>query len=572
MSSTSTLLSPRAAQFRAAGLWRDRSMNWYLEQAIARSPDKLAVVAYRIDRDLPTRLSYRELGQRVDRAATSLLSMGVGHGDIVAVQLPNWWEFMVAALACGKIGAVVNPLMHIFRERELAYMLNFCAAKVFITADNYRGFDFAAMARGLRASLPHLPHLIIVGGDSAESFERRLMKTATATAAATAVATVATTATTTPTTLATSALASTTGAVRGLSGDDLAVIMFTSGTTGEPKGVMHTSNSMGACLQAISSRFGLVTDEVLHGASPLGHMTGYAAIMMLSVYLGATLVLQDVWESKAGVRIMETEGSTFTAASTPFLADICDAVAGGQPRPKQLRSFLCGGAPIPPALIERAALELNLKVCSLWGMTECLSGTLTEPARAHDKSAQSDGRAIDGMEVRVVDEQGKQCAPGETGRLLVRGASMYFGYYKKPELNGFDADGWFDSGDLARADDEGYIRINGRTKDIISRGGENIPVAEIENLLYQIAGVTSVALVAYPDQRLGERACAFVAMRPGLKIDLIAVQNHLAQCKVAKQYWPEAVEQIDELPRTASGKIQKFLLKSIATTKYAAKA
>ena len=547
MSSTSTLLSPRAAQFRAAGLWRDRSMNWYLEQAITRSPGKLAVVAYRVDQDLPTRLSYRELGQRVDRAATSLLSMGVGHGDIVAVQLPNWWEFMVAALACGKIGAVVNPLMHIFRERELAYMLNFCAAKVFITADNYRGFDFAAMARGLRASLPHLQHLIIVGGDSAESFERRLMKTATATAA-------------------------TPGAVRGLRGDDLAVIMFTSGTTGEPKGVMHTSNSMGACLQAINSRFGLVNDEVLHGASPLGHMTGYAAIMMLSVYLGATLVLQDVWESKAGVRIMETEGSTFTAASTPFLADICDAVAGGLPRPKQLRSFLCGGAPIPPALIERAALELNLKVCSLWGMTECLSGTLTEPARALDKSAQSDGRAIDGMEVRVVDEQGKQCAPGETGRLLVRGASMYCGYYKKPELNGFDADGWFDSGDLARADDEGYIRINGRTKDIIIRGGENIPVAEIENLIYQIAGVTAVALVAYPDQRLGERACGFVAMRPGLKIDLIAVQNHLAQCKVAKQYWPEAVEQIDELPRTASGKIQKFLLKNIATAKYAAKA
>ena len=149
---------------------------------------------------------------------------------------------------------------------------------------------------------------------------------------------------------------------------------------------------------------------------------------------------------------------------------------------------------------------------------------------------------------------------------------MYCGYYKKPELNGFDADGWFDSGDLARADDEGYIRINGRTKDIIIRGGENIPVAEIENLIYQIAGVTAVALVAYPDQRLGERACGFVAMRPGLKIDLIAVQNHLAQCKVAKQYWPEAVEQIDELPRTASGKIQKFLLKNIATAKYAAKA
>jgi len=522
------------ASFREAGYWLDKSVDQLLTEAVAKTPDKVSIVADRADREQAVRLTFRELESRANRAATSLLRLGVGRGDIVTVQLPNWWEFVVTAFACSKIGAVMNPVMPILRERELVYILNFCKAKVFIVPKTYRGFDYAAMAQGMRGDLPDLQHVIIVDGDGPDSFERAL-------------------------------LASDPGKLPpGLAPDDMSVLMFTSGTTGEPKGVMHTSNSLIACCKALTGRFGLDSSDVMLVASPVGHMTGYAAIVLLSVYLGGTMILQDVWEAKHGVSLMAREGVTYTAASTPFLGDICEAVKAGAPHPKDLRSFLCGGAPIPSVLIERAANELGLKVCSLWGMTEILSGTLTEPSRAGEKSATTDGRAQDGMEVRIVDLDGRPLPAGQSGRLLVRGAQMFKGYYKRPELHTFDSEGWFDSGDLAYMDEDGYIRISGRVKDILIRGGENVPVVEVENLLYKHPAVAAVALVGFPDARLGERGCAFIVPRPGSTIDLAAVQAYLSDCKMAKQFWPERVEAITDLPRTASGKIQKFKLKEIA--------
>ena len=522
------------ASFREAGYWLDKTVDQLLTEAVAKTPDKVSIVADRADREQALRLTYKELERRANRAATSLLRLGVGRGDIVTVQLPNWWEFVVTAFACSKIGAVMNPVMPILRERELVYILNFCKAKVFIVPKSYRGFDYAAMAQGMRGDLPDLQHVIVVDGDGPDSFERAL-------------------------------LASDPGKLPlGLAPDDMAVLMFTSGTTGEPKGVMHTSNSLIACCKALSGRFGLDSSDVMLVASPVGHMTGYAAIVLLSVYLGGTMVLQDVWEAKRGVSLMASEGVTYTAASTPFLSDICEAVKAGAPHPKDLRSFLCGGAPIPSVLIERAANELGLKVCSLWGMTEILSGTLTEPSRAGEKSATTDGRAQDGMEVRIVDLEGRPVPAGQSGRLLVRGAQMFKGYYKRPELQTFDSEGWFDSGDLAYMDEDGYIRISGRVKDILIRGGENVPVVEVENLLYKHPAVAAVALVGFPDARLGERGCAFIVPRPGSTIDLATVQAYLRDSKMAKQFWPERVEAIADLPRTASGKIQKFKLKEIA--------
>lgn len=402
------------ANFRQAGYWLDKTVDQLLTEAVARAPDKVAIAADRADRDQAPRFTYRELDDLANRAASSLLRLGVGRGDVVTVQLPNWWEFVVTAFACSKIGAVMNPVMPILRERELLYILNFCQAKVFIVPKTYRGFDYAAMAQGMRAELPHLKHVIVADGKGDTGFERML-------------------------------LSSEADELQpGLRPDDMAVLMFTSGTTGEPKGVMHTSNSLIACCKALSGRFGLDSSDVLLVASPVGHMTGYAAIVLLSIYLGGTMILQDIWEAKRGVSLMAREGVTYTAASTPFLSDICDAVKGGSPQPKCLRSFLCGGAPIPSVLIERAAGELGLKVCSLWGMTEVLSGTLTEPSRAAEKSASTDGRSLEGMEVRIVDTEGNPVPAGEPGRLLVRGAQMFKGYYKRPELPTFDSDGWFD--------------------------------------------------------------------------------------------------------------------------------
>ncbi len=523
--------------YREAGYWLDKTVDQLLNEAITRTPDKISIIADRADREQAFRLTYRELGNLVDRGASSLSRLGVGPRDVVTVQLPNWWEFVVTALACSKIGAVFNPVMPILRERELLYALNFCESKVFIVPKVYRGFDYAAMAEGMRGELHHLQHLIVVDGEGDSSFERAILSAGPGGERSLAPA---------------------------LGPDDMAVVMFTSGTTGEPKGVIHTSNSLVGCTKALTQRFGLHDNEVLLVASPVAHMTGYAAVVLLSIYLGGTMVLQDVWEPKHGVSLMVREGVTYTAASTPFLNDICEVVAAGAPRPASLRSFLCAGATIPPVLIERAAREVGIHACSLWGMTESLASTLTEPSRAAEKSPTTDGRPLEGMEVRIVDFGGKPVPTGQSGRLLVRGCQMFAGYYKRPELETFDAQGWFDSGDLAYMDDEGYIRISGRVKDVLIRGGENVPVVEIENLLYKHPTVAAVAVVGYPDARLGERGCAFIVPKAGSTIDLAAMQAYLAECKMAKQFWPERVELVADLPRTASGKIQKFKLKEVA--------
>ena len=527
--------------FREAGYWLDKTVDQLLDEAIARTPDKVSIIADRADREQALRLTYRELGNLVDRASGSLRQLGVGPRDVVTVQLPNWWEFVVTSLACSKIGAVFNPVMPILRERELLYVLNFCQSRVLIVPSVYRGFDYAAMAEGMRGELPHLKHLIVVDGIGDAGFERAILSGGPGREAARSA-----------------------GLSSALGPDDMSVVMFTSGTTGEPKGVIHTSNSLVGCTKALAQRFGLHDQEVLLVASPVAHMTGYAAVVLLSIYLGGTMVLQDVWEPKRGVALMVHEGVTYTAASTPFLNDICDVVAAGAVPPASLRSFLCAGATIPPVLIQRAAREVGIHACSLWGMTELLASTLTEPSRAAEKSPTTDGRPLEGMDVRIVDFEGKPVPTGQSGRLLVRGCQMFTGYYKRPELPTFDAQGWFDSGDLAYMDDEGYIRISGRVKDVLIRGGENVPVVEIENLLYKHPAVAAVAVVGYPDARLGERGCAFIVPKAGSTIDLAAMQAYLADCKMAKQFWPERVELVADLPRTASGKIQKFKLKEVA--------
>src|SRR4030081_2619808 len=311
--------------FREAGYWLDKTVDQLLNESIARTPDKIAIIADRADREQALRLTYRELGNLVDRAASSLSQLGVGPRDVVTVQLPNWWEFVVTAVACSKIGAVFNPVMPILRERELLYVLNFCESKVFIVPKVYRGFDYAAMAEGMRGELHHLRHLIVVDGEGDSSFERSMLSAEPA-----------------------GESAKSPGSSPSLGPDDMAVVMFTSGAPGEPQGGIYTSNFLVGCTKALTQRFGLHDNEVLLVASPVAHMTGYAAVVLLSIYLGGTMVLQDVWEPKHGVSLMVREGVTYTAASTPFLNDICDVVAAGALRPASLRSFLLAGATISP--------------------------------------------------------------------------------------------------------------------------------------------------------------------------------------------------------------------------------
>lgn len=190
--------------------------------------------------------------------------------------------------------------------------------------------------------------------------------------------------------------------------------------------------------------------------------------------------------------------------------------------------------------------------------------TITEPTRTNEKSGSTDGRPLPGIEVKVVDVAGQPLPAGQTGSLLVRGSSLFAGYLKRPHLNATDAQGWFDTGDLAFLDADGYVRINGRSKDIIIRGGENIPVMEIENMLYKHPAVAMVAIVGYPDARLGEKACAFVTVKPGHTFSMEEMSRYLSENQVTRQYHPERLEIMQDMPKTPSGKLQKFKLRESA--------
>jgi cyclohexanecarboxylate-CoA ligase len=317
------LLGPRMGPMKTAGLWRDETVNVRFQQALKNCPDKIAVVAYRDGQDKPLRLSYRDLDTRVETVARSLSALGVGRGDVVSYQLPNWWEFVALALACTRIGAVSNPLMPIFRQHELKLILNFGESKVFIVPKKYRGFDYEEMARGMLPDLPLLKHLIVVDGGGADSFEQRLMR---------------------------NDLPPLSGP--GLDPDDVMLLMYTSGTTGEPKGVMHTSNTLFSNLYAYSERLELTGAEVILGASPMAHLTGYGYLAILPILLNATTVLQDIWDVRRALEIVCSEQVTFSMASSTFVADLCLAVENGATTSPTFTRFNCAGAPIPPVLIE----------------------------------------------------------------------------------------------------------------------------------------------------------------------------------------------------------------------------
>jgi cyclohexanecarboxylate-CoA ligase len=535
-------LLQRRAAMRAEGHWRDDTLLDFLARAVAATPDRTAVVAMQSETGREKRLSYAELDRLSDLVALALRENGVGRDDVVSFQLPNWWEFPVLHLACLKIGAISHPLMVIFRERELGFMLALAETKVLVVPARFRGFDYPAMIAGIRDRLPALRRVLVAGGDGDDSFDTLLAPRA-----------------------GEGGRASLSG--QGCRPDDVIQLLYTSGTTGEPKGVMHTSNTMLSNLVPFAARLGLGTDDVIHMPSPLAHQLGFMYGIVLPVMLGATAVLQDVFSAEQMARQIRQERATFTMGATPFLNDLADHVMRANEGTPTLRVFVSAGAPIPRALVTKAREALGASIISAWGMSENGAVTMTRPDDPEDKATSTDGCPLPGMEVRIVDAFGQAVPIGAEGRLQARGCSNFAGYLKRPELDTTDAEGWFDTGDLARMDAEGYIRIAGRAKDIIIRGGENIPVVEVEGLLFKHPAVAEAAIVGFPDERLGERACAFVRLKEGCTLSFADMIAHLEAQKMARPYMPERLEIVQELPRTPSGKIQKFRLREMARSR-----
>jgi cyclohexanecarboxylate-CoA ligase len=520
--------------------WPGRTLLEYFDEAVAAHPARQAVVGYveAVGGRYP--LTYAELAERVDRIAAGLLDLGVAPGQVVSAQLPNWWQLAAVHLACLRVGAVTNALMSIFRKRELTFMLGLAESVLLLTPETFNGFDHAALAAELQSELPTLAHVIAVRPEGGGAFDE-VLAARTSTEADRAEF-----------------------ARRAPSPDDVTQLAYTSGTTGEPKGVMVTSNTALCNVRDFADRLGITADDTVLMASPLAHQTGFLYGLMMPILRGTPVVLQDVWRPARATEIIRSESVSFSMASTPFLTDLAGQAEADPDAFASFRLFLCAGAPVPRDLVRRATKAMNARISSGWGMSEMGAVTVTGPDDPDERVFETDGSPLPGVELRILALDGTVAGPDEEGRLQLRADSLFGGYLKRPDLRGLDAEGWFDTGDLARIDAEGYLRITGRSKDIIIRGGENVPVVEIENLIYGHPDVAEVALVAMPDPRLGERACAFVVPRAGVEpLTLEAVTAHLMAQGTARQYLPERLEVVDALPRTLTGKIQKFKLRDL---------
>ena len=532
------------ARYRSTGWWREQTYLDDFRAAARRAPDRAAIVGHRAGRARPDGLTYRQLAGLVDRFAGGLLELGVRRGDIVSVQLPNRWEFAALTLACARIGAVISPIMPILREREVRHILQRTRSAVCVVPGRFRGFSHAGMLASLRPSLPGLEHVLVLDAGKElpaglRSFDDHFVRQHWEHRHPAAEL----------------------DALRP-SGSELAQLMFTSGTTGEPKGVMHTFDTVWTAARAPADRLGLGAGEVVLMASPVTHQLGFLYGVILPLCLGMKLVYQDAWDAPTMLTLVEQEEVSWTMAATPFVIDAVRAQRTERRRLDSLRYFLSGGAPIPSELVSQARTELGAQLVAVWGMTENGVVTMTGRDDPDELAAASDGQPVPSMRIRVVHDDGTSVAVGEVGRLQVSGAAQTVGYFQRPDLYqaSLAGSGWFDTGDLARLRADGGIRIAGRLKDLIIRGGENIPVTEVESALYQHPLVAEAAVVGYPDPRLGERVCAVIV--PDGQVPAIDdLTAHLAQLGMTRTYWPERLEIVDQLPKTASGKVQKFALR-----------
>ncbi|MFI9081507.1 3-phosphoshikimate 1-carboxyvinyltransferase [Streptomyces sioyaensis] len=525
----------------------------WLQRRAATRPHALAVVDVRPDRE--ETLTWSQLQQQVDRAATLLLRLGVRPGDNVAYQLPNRLEFVVLSLAVLRIGAVCCPVVPFFREREVSFVLRKSKARVLVVTDGYHGRrppeELAAMNSQERGGLEQVLVLSENGGPAripadgtSQGLEWHDWDEALGL--------------TEPDEEALAVLRPTP--------DLTAQLMFTSGTTGVPKGVQHPTRTLVRAVATQSAHLGLSARDVVWVPSPLAHQTGFLYGMVLALVLGVPQVLQGQWDAKRALRSLNDHRATFVQAASPFLADLVKAVEENGNVPRHLRIFVATGATVPRALAERAERVLDTAVCGAFGTTETCLGALNAPSDAPALRSGTDGRALRGILLRVTDDAGRELAPGEEGHLELHSPTVFAGYLDSPDLTAeaFTSDGWYRTGDLATIDPGGHLRITGRVKDVINRGGEKIPVAEIEQLLFAHPAIDDIAIVAMPDSRLGERACAFVVLADKGDLDFTTMQTYLDGRQVAKQYWPERLEIVGALPRSPIGKVQKFELRERA--------
>ena len=524
-----------AASYRAAGYWRDETLADVARRACREAPDRLLLI------EGDRRVTRAEAWDAASRLAAFFLSRGLAPGDVVSFQLPNWIEAAVIALAARRCGLVLNPIPPNYREAEVGYIAQDCRTKLVFVPQLFRGHDHQQMLEGLRSQLPSVRDVVVVRGDGATGLAwEQALSLAPARDAD-------------PATIDPAAAM---------------VVMYTSGTTGRPKGVLHTHYTFDYRVRSMVEAWSIGPSDVVFMPSPVTHITGAYWAFDMPWASGAPSVLMDVWSPDAAIDCIEKNRCTVTGGATPFLRQLLDTAVQRPAAMASLRIFFCGGTTVSADLIREATTRYPDCLCfRAYGSTEMPTTTLGIRDRAHaDLGAETDGEVVPPTEVKIVDaSSGGDIAEGAEGEILVRGPEQLVGYVHPEDNEGaFDDDGYFRMGDLGRRVHGRYLVITGRKKDIIIRSGENISPKEVEDVLATHAAVADIAIVAMPSRETGEKGCAFVVLRPGQTIDLAEIRRFLNGARLARQKFPEHLVVVDELPRVPSGKVSKDVLRARA--------
>ncbi|WP_298690566.1 AMP-binding protein [uncultured Sphingomonas sp.] len=522
-----------ARRYRLEGWWQPTTLVDAARARVAEDSDRVLLIEG--ERHLTRGQAWRE----ALRLAGFFQRRGLVPGDVVSFQLPNWIESAILALAARMCGLVVNPIPPIYRGSELAYILADCRAKMIFVPQVFRRHDHTAMLAELRGELPALQDIVVVRGAGPLTWDE------------------------------------------ALSGEPLdetempqvdpaavMMVMYTSGTTGRPKGVMHIHHGFDHRVRAMGEAWNIGPDDTVFMPSPVSHITGAFWAFDMPWVRGSKSVLIDVWAAEDGIRCIEDNACTVSGGATPFLQQLIDVARERPGALSSLRLFFCGGTTVSPELIRAASgIFPQALFFRVYGSTEMTTATLgISDACQAALGAETDGAVRFPVEMRIVDDAGETMPAGDEGEILMRGPGLFVGYLHPSDNDGnFNSDGFFRMGDLGRAltSDAGdeYVVITGRKKDIIIRSGENVSPKEVEDLLYGHPAIAEVAIVAMPSAATGEKGCAFVLPRVGETIDLPSIRAFLDRLGLAKQKYPEHLVVVDDLPRVPSGKIKKDVLR-----------
>jgi len=525
-----------AKRYFAEGWWSDETLGQFLDAHLTRDARLPARVWSEVHSFTGTIGDVRNMATRI---AGGLRELGVGPGAVVAFQLPNWVEAAATFYALCMLGAIVAPVVHFYGPKEVGFILRQSEARFLVTTDRFAKRDYLADLEGLVGSLDALESVFVVPSDASSSpslpaFAKPFSQLSDAPPL---------------------------DAPLQADPDYPALLAYTSGTTRDPKGVIHSHRTIVFEVRQLAAMQADRQRPLLVGA-PVGHGIGMLSALLVPRELRHPISMIDVWEPEAVLAAMLEADLAAGSGSTYFLTSLLDSPSFRPEHLEKMREIGLGGSPVPAAVAERAE-ALGISIVRSYGSTEHPSTTGSSHSEPREKRLHTDGKPRPGVEVRLVDDDGHDVPVGEPGEIWSRGPDRFVGY-TDPRLTeeAIDKDGWFATGDVGVFDEDGFLTVTDRKKDIIIRGGEKVSAAEVEEILARLPGVAEVAVVAAPDERLGEHGCAFFRMLPGTPApDMESMREHLQAAGLAKQKWPEELREVAEFPRTPSGKVKKYALR-----------